>query len=300
MTALVTVAAAPTYVRAARLRRIVRQLSQHRLAIAAIVFLVILAAIAIFAPTLAPFDPRRQDYNAINRGLGSKHWLGTDALGRDILSRLMFGARVSLMSSVFAIGCSLIVAVPVGVLSGYLGGAVDTVVMRVVDGLQCIPPLILALALLGLLGPSLRNIVIALGIIFVPGFVRLTRGQVLAVKEENYIEASRSIGSSAVYIMRKRVLHNIASPLIVQASVAVGFGLLAEAGLSFLGLGIQPPDASWGSMLNDAYSSIYVAPGQIFVPGCAIALTIFAFNVVGDGLRDVLGVDAAVIRKQPQ
>jgi peptide/nickel transport system permease protein len=160
--------------------------------------------------------------------------------------------------------------------------------MRIVDGVQSIPPLVLALAIAGLLGPSLRNIVIALAIIFVPTFVRLVRGQVLAVKEETYIEASQSVGASSGYIIRKRVLHNVASPLIVQASITLGFGLLAEAGLSFLGLGIQPPEPSWGVMLSRAYDYIFEAHWLVFPPGLAIMLTVLAFNVLGDGLRDTL------------
>jgi ABC-type dipeptide/oligopeptide/nickel transport system permease subunit len=160
--------------------------------------------------------------------------------------------------------------------------------MRIVDGLQSIPPLVLALAIAGLLGPSLRNIVIALAVIFIPAFVRLIRGQVLAVKEETYVEASRSVGASSGYIVRKRVLHNIASPLIVQASITLGFGLLAEAGLSFLGLGIQPPEPSWGVMLSRAYDYIFEAHWLVFPPGVAIMLTVLAFNLLGDGLRDTL------------
>jgi ABC-type dipeptide/oligopeptide/nickel transport system permease subunit len=243
--------------------------------------------------------PAKQDYNSLNEGPSAEHWLGTDALGRDILARLIYGARVSLLSSLCAIGLTLVVAVPLGLWSGYAGGRVDRVLMRLVEALQCIPPLVLALALLGILGPSLRNIVAVLAVIFAPGFIRLIRGETLAVREANYIEASGSIGASSFFIVRRRVFHNVASPLIVQISIALGFALLAEAGLSFIGLGIQPPDASWGSMLNEAYASIYVAPWQIFVPGCAIAVTVLAFNLVGDGLRDVLGVDTLEITKQP-
>jgi ABC-type dipeptide/oligopeptide/nickel transport system permease subunit len=182
--------------------------------------------------------------------------------------------------------------------SGYVGGVLDIVVMRMVDALQVIPPLVLALAILGALGPSVRNIVIALAIIFVPSFIRLVRGEVLAAREATFIEASRSIGSSSFFIIRRRILHNIASPLIVQTSITLGFALLAEAGLSFIGLGVQPPDASWGNMLSDAYASIFSAPGQIYIPGCAIALTVLAFNLIGDGLRDTLGVDTIAIERR--
>ena len=283
--------------RARRLRSIAREFWRHRLGVAALTFIVLLGIVAIFAGTLAPFDPRRQDYGLLNTGPSLHHWLGTDSLGRDMLSRLMYGARVSLLSSVGAIAVALAVAVPLAIWSGYAGGLVDIVLMRVTDALQVIPPLVLALAIVGVLGPSLRNIVIALAIIFAPSFIRLVRGEVLAVREATYIEVSRSIGSSAVFIVRRRVLHNIASPLIVQTSVTLGFALLAEAGLSFIGLGVQPPNPSWGNMLNDAYASIFAAPGQIYIPGCAIILTVLAFNLVGDGLRDALGVSSASIEK---
>jgi len=284
-------------VRAVRLRRIARQFCSHRLALVALIFLVGLALVAVLADVLAPFDPRHQDYDVLNKGPSVHHWLGTDSLGRDMLSRLIHGARVSLLSSVGAIALTLVIAVPLAIWSGYAGGLVDMVVMRITDALQVIPPLVLALAIVGVLGPSVRNIVIALSIIFAPSFIRLVRGEVLAVREATYIEASRSIGSSPFYIVRRRVLHNIASPLIVQTSVTLGFALLAEAGLSFIGLGVQPPNPSWGNMLSTSYASIFTAPAQIYIPGSAIALTVFAFNLVGDGLRDVLGVSSASISR---
>jgi peptide/nickel transport system permease protein len=299
-TATATGVAAPRqHARFLHLRRTARQFRRHKLAVAALTFLLLLALAAIFAGVVAPFDPFKQDYTAINEGPSGKHWFGTDALGRDILSRMLYGARVSLLSSVCAIGLTVVVAVPLAIWAGYVGGIVDNVLMRSTEALQCIPPLVLALALLGLLGPSLPNIVIALAIIFAPSFIRLIRGEVLAVREATYIEASKSIGSSWFFIVRRRVFHNIASPLIVQASVAMGFALLAEAGLSFIGMGVQLPNASWGNMLNEAYASIYVAPRQIYIPGGAIAITVLAFNLVGDGLRDALGVDSVDVKKQP-
>ena len=271
-----------------RLRGFVGRLLRRPAAAVAATYLVLVIIMALLAPWIAPHGPYEQDLNAINQAPSGAHWLGTDDLGRDVLSRLMHGARVSLASSVLAVGAALAVSIPLGLVSGYVGGRLDNVLMRIVDGVQSIPPLVLALAIAGLLGPSLRNIVIALAVIFVPTFVRLIRGQVLAVKEETYIEASRSVGASSGYIVRKRVLHNIASPLIVQASVTLGFGLLAEAGLSFLGLGIQPPEPSWGVMLSRAYDYIFEAHWLVFPPGVAIMLTVLAFNVLGDGLRDTL------------
>jgi peptide/nickel transport system permease protein len=271
-----------------RLRAFLGRLLRRPAAAVAATYLLLLVVVALLAPWIAPQGPYEQDLAAINQAPSASHWLGTDDLGRDVLSRLMHGARISLAASVLSVGAALLVAVPLGLVSGYLGGRLDHVLMRIVDGVQSIPPLVLALAIAGLLGPSLRNIVIALAIIFVPTFVRLVRGQVLAVKEETYIEASRSVGASSGYIVRKRVLHNVASPLIVQASITLGFGLLAEAGLSFLGLGIQPPEPSWGVMLSRAYDYIFEAHWLVFPPGLAIMLTVLAFNVLGDGLRDSL------------
>jgi peptide/nickel transport system permease protein len=271
-----------------RRRGFLGRLFRRPAAAVAATYLLLLVVVALLAPWIAPQGPYEQDLTAINQAPSAAHWLGTDDLGRDVLSRLMHGARISLAASVLSVGAALVVAVPLGLVSGYLGGRLDNILMRIVDGVQSIPPLVLALAIAGLLGPSLRNIVIALAIIFVPAFVRLIRGQVLAVKEETYIEASRSVGASSGYIVRKRVLHNVASPLIVQASITLGFGLLAEAGLSFLGLGIQPPEPSWGVMLSRAYDYIFEAHWLVFPPGLAIMLTVLAFNVLGDGLRDTM------------
>jgi peptide/nickel transport system permease protein len=274
--------------RVGRVRGFIGRLLHRPAAAVAATYLVLLVLVAILAPWIAPQGPYEQDLSAINQAPSADHWLGTDDLGRDVLSRLMHGARISLASSVLAVSGALVLSLPLGLVSGYVGGRVDNVLMRIVDGLQSIPPLVLALAIAGLLGPSLRNIVIALAVIFTPTFVRLIRGQVLAVREETYIEASRSVGATSGYIVRKRVLHNIASPLIVQTSITLGFGLLAEAGLSFLGLGIQPPEPSWGGMLRRAYDFIHEAYWLVFPAGVAIMLTVLAFNVLGDGLRDTL------------
>ena len=182
------------------------------------------------------------------------HWFGQDDLGRDVFSRIIYGARISLKVSFMAIGLALIVAVPLGLLAGFVGGWVDQTLMRISDAIQVIPALVLALVISGILGPSATNVALALAFVFTPGFVRLVRGQVISVREETYVEASRSIGAKTGFIIRKRVLHNVASPLIVQAAVTAGFALLAEATLSFLGLGAQLPAASWGVMLNRAHA----------------------------------------------
>jgi peptide/nickel transport system permease protein len=266
-----------------------RRLRRNRVGMVAAGYLVLLTVVAIAAPLVAPADPLAQDLALINQPPSGSHWLGTDDVGRDILSRLIYGARVSLIAGIASVGMSLVVALPLGLMAGYLQGWVDTMIMRLADALQTIPALVLALTISAVLGTGLRNATIALSIVFLPTFLRLIRGQVLAVREETFIEASRSIGTPTLYIIRKRVLHNIASPLIVQAAIAMGFALLAEAALSFLGLGIQPPAASWGKMLSSSYAYVYSAGWQIIIPGVAIVLTVLALNVLADALRDSLG-----------
>lgn len=269
--------------------RMLRRLAGNRAGLIAAVYLVLLVLVAVFAHWVAPMDPLAQDLAHINQPPSSAHWLGTDDVGRDILSRIIYGARVSLIAGVSSVLLAMVVAVPIGLLAGYVGGFVDTVVMRLSDALQTLPALVLALTLSAVMGPGLRNATLALAIVFLPTFLRLTRGQVLAVREETFVEASRSIGTSSLFIVRRRILHNIASPLIVQAAVSMGFALLAEAALSFLGLGVQPPAASWGRMLATSYSYVYTAGWQVFMPGIAIVVTVLALTVFADALRDSLG-----------
>ncbi len=271
--------------RSTLLRRFLRQ----RAALVAAVYLALLVFVAVFAPLVAPHDPLEQNLTLINHPPMAGHLLGTDDLGRDILSRMIYGARVSLIAGVTSVMLSLLVALPVGLISGYFGGRFDTVIMRITDAIQTVPALVLALTMTAILGPGLRNVTIALAIVFVPPFLRLVRGQVLAVREETFIEASLAIGSSSRSIITRRVLHNIAQPLIVQAAITMGFALLAEAALSYLGLGVRPPTPSWGSMLSSFYQYAYTAAWQIFIPGIAIAGTVLALNLLADGLRDSLG-----------
>jgi peptide/nickel transport system permease protein len=262
---------------------------RNKVATAAAVFLLLLILAAIFAPHLGLQDPATQDLTAINGKPSGEHWFGQDDLGRDVFSRIIYGARISLQAAFMAVGISLVIAIPLGLVAGFVGGWVDLTMMRVSDAIQVIPALVLALVITGLLGPSTTNVALALAVVFTPAFVRLVRGQVISVREETYVEASRSIGASTPYIIRKRVLHNVASPLIVQAAVTAGFALLAEATLSFLGLGAQPPAPSWGTMLSRAFAQVYQAGWLLYFPGGAITLTVLAFNLVGDGLRDALG-----------
>ncbi|MHB1776612.1 MAG: dipeptide ABC transporter ATP-binding protein [Acidimicrobiales bacterium] len=266
-----------------------RRFVGQRWALAGLGFLLLVVVVAIFAPLVAPHAPDAQDINAINAGPSTAHWLGTDDLGRDILSRLIFGARISLRSAFEIVGLATVVAVPLGLVAGFFRGAVDAVIMRAMDALFSFPPLILALTVAALLGSNINDAAIAIAIVFVPSFVRLLRGEVIAVREETYIEAARSLGARSRRLMGRHVAPNVASPVIIQVALALGFALLAEAGLSYLGIGEQPPTPSWGGMLQEGFQFIGQSPWALIFPGVAIMLTVLAFNLVADGLRDSLG-----------
>ena len=265
-----------------------RFLHQHW-AIAGVIFLIVIIVAAIFAPLVAPHPPNAQDINAINTSPSWSHWLGTDDLGRDILSRLIWGARISLRAAFEIVGLAALVAIPLGLIAGFFRGAVDSVIMRTMDALFSFPPLILALTVAALLGADVNDAAIAIAIVFVPGFVRLLRGEVIAVREEAYIESARSLGATSKRLVSRHVLPNVASPIIIQLALSLGFALLTEAGLSFLGIGEQPPTPSWGGMLQEGFQFINSAPWAVIFPGIAIMLTVLAFNLVADGLRDSLG-----------
>ncbi|MDY7105390.1 MAG: ABC transporter permease [Actinomycetota bacterium] len=271
------------------LARFVRRFRRQRVAVVALGFVVALVLIALAAPLVAPADPLDQELRAALEGPSIEHWLGTDEVGRDVLSRMIYGARVSLLAAAQAVIVALVLGVPPGLVAGYFGRWVDTVVSRVNDTIMSFPPLLLAIAIVGIFGPNLRNAMFAVGIIFAPRFLRLTRGAVMAVKEETYVEASRSIGTGTLRILRTRILPNILSPLLVQISLSLGFAMLAEASLSFLGLGVQPPQASWGAMVGRAYRFLNQAPTLVLFPGLAIVFSVLAFNLLGDGLRDSFG-----------
>jgi ABC-type dipeptide/oligopeptide/nickel transport system permease subunit len=263
-----------------------------RVAMVGAIFVLLVVVIALLAPEVAPYSPTA-NFPVINAGPSGAHWLGTDDVGRDLLSRLIFGARISLEAATIVVVLALLISVPIGLVAGYFSGRTDNVLMRLMDAMFAFPPLILAITVAALLGRSLHNESIAIAITFVAGFARITRGQVLAVREEMYIEASRSLGAGPLRMIRRHVLPNVSSPLIIQAAIAFGFALLAEAGLSFLGLGVQPPNASWGVMLQEAYPFVLSDPWATIIPGLAIALTVLAFNLVGDGLRDAMGRERA-------
>jgi peptide/nickel transport system permease protein len=252
----------------------------------AVILLLILTA--IFAPLLAPYNPYLQDLQVALQHPSIQHWLGTDEIGRDVLSRLIFGTRTSLMVGVVAVGIAALIGVSLGLVAGYFGGWLDSIVMRIIDALMAIPGLVLALVFAAVLGGGLFNIMIAVGVSMMPGYCRLMRGQVLSVKNADFIFAAHSLGSSDIRIMLRHILPNCLPPLIVLVTLQLGMAILIEAGLSYIGIGIAPPGAAWGSMVNEGYHFLSMNPVLSFAPGLSIMLVVLAFNLVGDGLRDAL------------
>ncbi|WP_421992281.1 ABC transporter permease [Roseococcus sp.] len=269
-------------------RRALRRFAQHKLAMFGLVVVVIFVAAALLAPWIAPFDPLETSWTRIRKPPSLTHLFGTDENGRDVLSRVLFGARASLMAGVIAVGGAALIGVPVGLVAGLGGKWVDIVISRVADAMLSIPFLILAIALAAFLGPALENAMIAIAISASPIFVRLTRGMALEARSTDWVEAARALGNPLWRIGLMHVLPNIVPPLLVQATLAIAEAIIAEASLSFLGLGQQPPNPSWGSMLNSAQRFIEGAPWLAIFPGLAIFLVVLAFNLVGDGLRDAL------------
>jgi peptide/nickel transport system permease protein len=270
-------------------QRFWRRFRTQKMAVGALVFLIIVGLIALLAPWLVPTDPNEIDLaNTLEPPFGGKG-LGTDQLGRDNLSRLIAATRVSIQAAVQSVMIGIILGVPAGLVAGYFRGWIDTVIMRITDAVLAFPPLILAIAIIAVLGPGLTNAMIAIGVIFAPRFLRLARAEVISIREETYIEAARSIGTPSYKLLARHVLPNAMPPLIVQASLAAGFAMLAEAGLSFLGLGVEPPQASWGSMLAEAASVINREWTLMLAPGICIITITLAFNILGDGLRDSIG-----------
>ena len=246
------------------------------------------AVLAVFAPWIAPQDPLATSWSAIRKAPSAAHWLGTDEIGRDVLSRVIWGSQASLLAGLSSVSISLLLGVPIGLAAGFLGGFVDSLISRITDAFLACPFLILAIALAAFLGPSLTNAMIAIGVSATPIFVRLTRAQVINVKVEDYIEAARAVGNPPWRIALRHILPNILAPLIVQATLAIAAAVIAEASLSFLGLGQQPPAPSWGSMLNTAKNYVDNAPWMAIWPGASIFLLVLSFNLLGDGLRDAL------------
>ena len=257
-------------------------------AVIGLAIIALFVLLAIFAPFVAPYDPIATSWSAVRKAPSSAHWFGTDELGRDILSRIIFGTRASLLAGVISVSIAIAVGVPLGLLAGYRGGFIDALISRITDAMLACPALILAIALAAFLGPSLTNAMIAIGITATPIFIRLTRGQAINVKVENYIEAAEAIGNSSLRIAMRHVLPNIIPALLVQITLSIAGAIIAEAALSFLGLGQQPPSPSWGSMLNSAQRFLVSAPWMAFWPGLSIFLIVMSFNLLGDGLRDAL------------
>jgi ABC-type dipeptide/oligopeptide/nickel transport system permease subunit len=269
-------------------RAVGRRLLRHRSGSIGISILVLLAMFSILGPFLLPYSPVKQQLGDSLLPPSTHHWLGTDPLGRDILTRLAYGGRYSLSIGVFAVGVGLLIGVPVGAVSGYWGGWIDLLIQRVTDAVLAFPGILLALALVAGLGVGIVNVVIAVGISSVPGFIRLVRASVLASRELTYVEAARALGVSDLIILWRHVLPNAIPPTVVQATTQLGAAILVAAGLGFLGLGVPPPTPEWGDMLSEARNYIFRDAGVVAAPGIAIALTVLAFNLVGDALRDAL------------
>jgi peptide/nickel transport system permease protein len=269
-------------------RRALRRLFKRKGAVIGLVVVATFILLALFAPFVAPYDPIATSWTLVRKAPSAQHWFGTDDLGRDVLSRVMYGARASLMAGAISVGIALSIGVPLGLLSGYRGGFIDALISRITDAMLACPFLILAIALAAFLGPSLSDAMIAIGISATPIFIRLTRGQVMVVKVEDYVEAARAMGNPRWRIALFHILPNIMPPLLVQATLSIAAAIIAEAALSFLGLGQQPPAPSWGSMLNAAQRFLTNAPWMAVWPGLAIFLVVLSLNLVGDGLRDAL------------
>jgi peptide/nickel transport system permease protein len=271
-----------------RRRSVLRRLLRRPPAVIAAAVVAAFVIIAVGASHVAPYDPIKQNFLAIRKAPSDAYWLGTDEVGRDILSRLIWGARASLLAGVIPVTIALAVSIPLGLLSGCTGGWLDGLIMRITDAMLAIPFLIVAIALAAFLGPSLTNAMIAIGIAALPTFLRLARGTALAITTEEYIESARSLGCSPVRIAVRHVLPNIVPPLLIQSSLTAAAAIIAEASLSFLGLGQQPPAPSWGSMLNAAQRYLVQAPWMAIYPGLMIFGVVMSLNVVGDALRDAL------------
>jgi peptide/nickel transport system permease protein len=271
-----------------RSAQLLRRLLETRLVGTGLAISAIVVLCALVAPLIAPYDPNEQDYLAITDPPSLAHPLGTDDLGRDVLSRIIYGSRVSLEVGLIAVGIAVGVGVTLGLVAGYAGGFADDAIMRVVDAIQAFPNLILALAITAALGPSIANAMLAIGFVATPGIARLTRGQTLSVREREFIAAARVCGASPISIMRHHIWPNITAPIVVQATLLLGTAIVTEAALSFLGVGVQPPTPSWGAMLRTGSQYLEVAPWIGMASGAAIFMTVLAFNFVGDGLRRAL------------
>ena len=271
-----------------QLLEIWKQLKKNNLAVISLFVLAALVLIAIFAPLLAPYSYSEQDIINANAGSSAEHILGTDKLGRDILSRIIYGSRASLIMGFSAIAIGAIIGITVGAISGYFGGWTDNIIMRLLDIYQAVPMLLLCIALAAILGPSLRNAIIALGVGMVPGYARMMRASVMTVREKEFVESAKSKNCSTLRIIVKHIIPNAIGPMIVQITMGVGSCILSGAMLSFIGLGVQAPTAEWGAMISDARGAIRQYPTQALYPGLCVMISVLACNLLGDGLRDAL------------
>jgi peptide/nickel transport system permease protein len=265
-----------------------RRFGKNRLALLGAAVIILMVIAAVFAPWIAPYDPEKQYGRDALQSPSWRYLFGTDNVGRDTLSRVIFGARVSLFVGLTSMIIAAVIGIPLGLIAGYYGGVLETVTMRAMDTVLAFPAVLLAIFIVAVLGPSLNNAIIAVGIIYVPAFARVTRANVLSVREKEFVEASRCLGASDVRVMLRSVLPNCLSPLVVQFSLGVGYAMLVEAGLSFLGLGVQPPTPAWGQMVGLARNFITLTPWLITFPGIAVFLSVLAFNFIGDGLREAM------------
>jgi peptide/nickel transport system permease protein len=269
-------------------RLALRRFLQRRVAVAGLAVVLVFVGVAVFAPLISPYDPIATSWTAIRKAPSAAHWMGTDENGRDVLSRVIFGARASLLAGVVSVLIAAGIGVPAGLLAGFASGWIDTVLSRIVDAMLACPFLILAIALAAFLGPDLTNAMIAIGVSTAPRFMRVARAATLDAASNDYVEAARAIGNPGWRVAVRHVLPNIVPPVLVQGTLAIAAAIIAEASLSFLGLGQQPPAPSWGSMLNSAQRFLTQAPWLAVFPGLAIFLAVLSFNLVGDGLRDAL------------
>ena len=264
------------------------RLSRDRAAVAGLLVVAVLVVVAVLAPAIVPYDPIDQSFRIKLQAPSAEHPLGTDEFGRDVLSRILVGTRVALGVGIIPVLIALVAGVSLGLVSGYFGGAIDQVVMRLIDILLAFPWLLLAIGIVAILGPGIQNVIIAVAIVYIPAFARIVRGSVLSIKEKEYVEAARAMGQPNAQIIVRHVLANAWAPIIVLSTLSIGQAIIYAAGLSFIGLGTQPPDADWGVMLKSGQEYLRDAPWLGFFPGLAILITVLAFNLFGDGLRDAL------------
>lgn len=271
-----------------QLRRMWHNFKKRKVAVIGLIIVCIYVILAIFAPLLAPYDPLKQDLPNMLQTPSAKHLLGTDEVGRDILSRVLYGSGISLRIGFTVVFLAFIIGVPIGVVAGYYGGLLDSLLMRAMDVLMAFPGMLLAIMFVSILGPGLNNAILAVGLFTVPNFARLARGETLSLKHSEYIEASKAIGASNFRIILTHVLNNIMAPLIVTSTLSFGNSILTTSGMGFLGIGAQPPTPEWGAMLSSGRQYLLNAPHVTMIPGLAILFLVLGLNLLGDGLRDVL------------